>query len=342
MTSKLSDVKAQINKKFGANTVMGINDAPIRIETISSGSLLLDKAVGVGGFPRGRITEVYGPESSGKTTIALQAIANAQKQGLACLYVDIEQALDLGYAKALGVSDDPDLFVFTQPSCGEEVFEIVEDFVNSGTVGIVVVDTVAAMSPRAELEGDISDATMGATARLMGKAMRRLAKMVNEHQVAVLMLNQERATMAMYGSPTTTPGGKALKYAATIRVRLVSTKDKIGKEGAETGQIFTAKVFKNKLAPPFRTCSFQIRYGEGVVLESEIVGIGAEAGLWEKKGGWYVIGENKIQGIDNMVNYVKEVAANDPAKFNDWQQVCKNFVSGIDSVDFTAVETIGE
>jgi recombination protein RecA len=331
LAPKLSELRKVLNKKFGENSIMSLSDAPSKVPAISTGSLSLDNITGVGGFPIGRITELFGGESSGKTTIALQAVANAQKENRACFYIDFEHALDMRYAKALGVSTDPELFMVAQPSFGEEGLELARSVIESGAVGIVVIDSVAAMSPRAEAEGEIGDATMASQARLMGKAMRVLSSSVHHNEVALIMINQDRTSMGQtYGNPNITPGGAALKYAASLRIGLNRSKS-LGKQGAETGHIVLARVTKNKVAPPFRRCEFQILFGKGVILEAEMVDLGLAANLWERKGSWYSIdGENVAQGAENFTKYLQDLAQTNPTKFEEYLAVCKAYSGGID------------
>lgn len=334
----LADAIKAVEKKVGPGVVRTMSDSAIPTETISTGSLLLDKATGIGGIPRGLITEMFGNESGGKTTIALQTIANAQKDGIACFFIDTENSLDLEYAKALGVSDDPKLFAFAQPDSGEDALEIAREMIRSGAVGLVVVDSVAAMSPRAELEGGISDATIGSQARLMGKSMRMLAGEVRKNKVALLMVNQVREKIGvLFGNPETTPGGRALKFWASLRIRINQSK-KIGKAGEETGQSVIATVVKNKRALPFRKCTFNIVFGEGVSVCHEMVDIGTEIGLWERKGSFYKFGSESIQGADNMADYLKDLKDTDPEAFDKYYQKCRYHADVLHIDDDTEVK----
>ena len=297
----------QIDKQFGKGSVMRLGDDPGGhvIDVISTGSLNLDIALGVGGLPRGRVIEIYGPESSGKTTMALQVVAEAQKAGGVAAFVDAEHALDPIYAEKLGVELD-DLLV-SQPDTGEQALEITDMLVRSGAVDVVVVDSVAALTPRAELEGDMGDTHVGLQARLMSQALRKLTGSISRSKTMVIFINQIRMKIGvMFGSPETTTGGNALKFYSSVRLDI----RRIGaiKKGDEVlGNETRVKVVKNKVAPPFRVAEFEILYGEGVSREGEIIDLGVKQGLIDKSGAWYSYNGERIgQGKDNVRNYLKE------------------------------------
>ncbi len=298
---------SQIERQFGKGSVMRLGDsgAPRDISAISTGSLGLDLALGIGGLPRGRVVEIYGPESSGKTTLTLQVIAEAQKQGGTAAFVDAEHALDPGYAAKLGVSVD-DLLV-SQPDTGEQALEITDMLVRSGAVDVVVVDSVAALTPKAEIEGEMGDSHVGLQARLMSQALRKLTANIKRSNTLVIFINQIRMKIGvMFGNPETTTGGNALKFYASVRLDIRRTGTlKRGEEviGSET----KVKVVKNKLAPPFKQAVFDILYGEGISREGEIIDLGVQHGIVEKAGAWYAYqGERLGQGKDNVRQYLKE------------------------------------
>lgn len=297
---------SQIEKQFGKGSVMRMGDASrVAVEAVSTGSLTLDIALGIGGLPRGRIVEIYGPESSGKTTMTLQVIAEGQKLGGVTAFVDAEHALDPVYAQKLGVNVD-DLLV-SQPDTGEQALEIVDMLVRSGAVDIIVVDSVAALTPKAEIEGEMGDQHMGLQARLMSQALRKLAGNIKRSNTLVIFINQIRMKIGvMFGSPETTTGGNALKFYASVRLDI----RRIGsiKKGEEViGSETRVKVVKNKVAPPFRQAEFEIFYGEGISRPGEIIELGVQAGLIEKSGAWYSYNGDRIgQGKDNVRNYLKE------------------------------------
>ncbi|NVJ51306.1 MAG: recombinase RecA [Gammaproteobacteria bacterium] len=298
---------SQIERQFGKGSIMRMGDAGATrdFEVISSGSLGLDLALGVGGFPKGRIIEVYGPESSGKTTIALQAVANCQLNGGTAAFVDAEHALDPVYAEKLGVNLD-DLLV-SQPDTGEQALEITDMLVRSSAVDIIVVDSVAALTPKAEIEGEMGDSHMGLQARLMSQALRKLTANIQRANCVVIFINQIRMKIGvMFGSPETTTGGNALKFYSSIRLDIRRTGSI--KQGDEVvGNETRVKVVKNKVAPPFRQAEFQIMYGEGSSLEGELIDLGVKEGLVEKSGAWYSYNGERIgQGKMNVINFLKE------------------------------------
>ena len=288
----------QIEKRFGKGSVMKLGDAPIaRMETISTGSLGLDHALGVGGLPRGRIVEIFGPESSGKTTLAIHVIAEAQKSGGTCVFIDAEHAFDPVYGAKLGVQIDN--LVISQPDTGEQALEICDMLVRSGAVDVVVIDSVAALVPRAEIEGEMGDTHVGLQARLMSQALRKLTGTISRTQTVLIFINQIREKIGvMFGNPETTSGGRALKFYASIRLDI----RRIGaiKEGTEVvGNRTRVKVVKNKVAPPFRNVEFDLIYGEGISALGELIDLGLEADLIQKSGSWYSYGEMRIgQGRD--------------------------------------------
>ena len=298
---------AQIEKQFGKGTIMRLGEGEVieDIQVVSTGSLGLDIALGVGGLPRGRVIEIYGPESSGKTTLALHTVAEVQKKGGVAAFVDAEHALDPVYAQKLGVNLD-DLLV-SQPDTGEQALEIVDTLVRSGAVDIVVIDSVAALTPRAEIEGEMGDSLPGLQARLMSQALRKLTASISKSKCIVLFINQIRMKIGvMFGSPETTTGGNALKFYASVRLDI----RRIGsiKKGDEVvGNETKVKVVKNKVAPPFREAIFDILYGQGVSREGEIIDLGVEAKIVEKSGAWYSYGGERIgQGRDNCREYLRE------------------------------------
>jgi len=303
----LSAALSQIERQFGKGSVMrlGKNDKAMDIESISSGSLGLDIALGIGGLPRGRVVEIYGPESSGKTTLALHTIAEAQKLGGICAFVDAEHALDVVYARKLGVSTD-DLLI-SQPDAGEQALEIADTLVRSGAVDVLVVDSVAALVPRAELEGEMGDVQPGSQARLMSQALRKLTASISKSRTMVIFINQIRMKIGvMYGSPETTSGGNALKFYASVRLdirRIGAIKDRDEVVGNQT----RVKVVKNKLAPPFKQVEFDIMYGEGISKIGELIDLGVKAGVVEKSGAWFSYDSQRIgQGRENAKVFLKQ------------------------------------
>jgi recombination protein RecA len=303
----LSAALGQIEKQFGKGAIMRMGDvgAVRDIETISTGSLGLDIALGIGGLPRGRVIEIYGPESSGKTTLTLQVIAEAQKLGGTAAFVDAEHALDPGYADKLGVNVDE--LLVSQPDTGEQALEITDMLVRSGSIDVVVVDSVAALTPKAEIEGDMGDSHMGLQARLMSQALRKLTGNIQRSNTMVIFINQIRMKIGvMFGSPETTTGGNALKFYASVRMDI----RRIGaiKKGDEIlGNETRVKVVKNKMAPPFKKAEFQILYGEGISREAELIDLGVQHGFVEKSGAWYSYGSDRIgQGKDNVREFLKQ------------------------------------
>lgn len=297
---------SQIDKQFGKGSAMKFGSKPIEnIEVIPSGSLALDLALGVGGYPRGRIVEIYGPESSGKTTLTLHAIAEAQKKGLSCAFIDAEHAFDPSYAKNLGI--DLEELIISQPDNGEAALEIADTLVRSGAVDLVVIDSVAALVPQVELEGGMGDNQMGLQARLMSKALRKLTSTVSRTNSTIIFINQIRMKIGvMFGSPETTTGGNSLKFYASVRLDIRKgspIKDKEEILGNET----KVKVVKNKVAPPFKVADFEIIYGEGVSRIGEVIDLAVKHDIAEKSGSWYAFNGNKIgQGKENVKTYLKE------------------------------------
>ena len=302
----LESTISQIERNFGKGSVMKLGEREVvEIDAISSGSLSLDVALGIGGLPKGRIVEIYGPESSGKTTLALHVIAEAQKKGGTCAFVDAAHALDPVYAKKLGVNTDE--MLISQPDNGEQALEIADTLVNSNAIDVLVVDSVAALVPRAEIEGDMGDSHMGLHARLMSQALRKLTGSISRSQALVIFINQIRQKIGvMFGNPETTTGGNALKFYASIRMdirRIGAIKDRDEVVGNQT----RVKVVKNKLAPPFKTVEFDIMYGEGISKNGEILDLATKDGLVEKAGAWYSYNGERIgQGRENAKIYLKE------------------------------------
>ena len=322
----LEQVMADIEKQFGKGAIMKLgDDAHMEIEITPSGSLALDVALGVGGFPKGRIIEVYGPESSGKTTIALQAIAEVQKRGGTAAFIDAEHALDPVYAKALGVNVSE--MLLSQPDTGEQALEICEALVRSNAVSIVVIDSVAALVPQAEIEGEMGDSHVGLQARLMSQALRKLSGAINKTNTTAIFINQLREKVGvLFGNPETTPGGRALKFYSSIRLD-VRRGEQIKLGDNVIGNKTTIKVVKNKVAPPFKTAVVDIMYGEGVSREGELLDIAADLDIIEKSGAWYSYAGEKIgQGRENSKLYLKnneefanniEMKIREHYKFND-------------------------
>ncbi|MGH1368967.1 MAG: recombinase RecA [Maritimibacter sp.] len=305
----LDSALAQIERQFGKGSIMKLgSDNPIgEIESTSTGSLGLDIALGIGGIPKGRIVEIYGPESSGKTTLTLHCVAEEQKKGGVCAFVDAEHALDPQYAKRLGV--DLDELLISQPDTGEQALEIVDTLVRSGAVSMVIVDSVAALTPRSELEGDMGDSNVGVQARLMSQAMRKLTGSISKSKCTVIFINQIRMKIGvMFGSPETTSGGNALKFYSSVRLdirRIGAIKDRDEVVGNQT----RVKVVKNKVAPPFKQVEFDIMYGEGISKNGELLDLGVKAGVVEKSGSWFSYGDERIgQGRENAKTYLRDNA----------------------------------
>ncbi|PUE57030.1 recombinase RecA [Limnohabitans sp. Rim8] len=298
---------AQIEKQFGKGTIMRLGEGEVidDIQVVSTGSLGLDIALGVGGLPRGRVIEIYGPESSGKTTLTLQVIAEMQKQGGTCAFVDAEHALDSQYAQKLGVNLQ-DLLI-SQPDTGEQALEVVDSLVRSGAVDLVVIDSVAALTPKAELEGDMGDSLPGLQARLMSQALRKLTASIKKTNCTVIFINQIRMKIGvMFGSPETTTGGNALKFYASVRLDIRRT-GTIKRGDEAVGNETKVKVVKNKVAPPFKTAEFDILFGEGISRQGEIIDMGVNAKVIEKSGAWYAYNGEKIgQGRDNAREFLRE------------------------------------
>lgn len=301
----LEDALKSIEKIYGKGSVMKLGDRPtVDVDSIPTGSLLLDNALGIGGYPKGRIIEIFGPESSGKTTLALHAIAEAQAKGGRAAFVDAEHAIDPVYAKHLGVNVDE--LILSQPDNGEQALEIVELLAKSNAIDIIVVDSVAALVPQAEIEGVMSDNQVGLQARLMSKAMRKLAGVLNKSLCTVIFINQLREKVGvMYGNPETTTGGRALKFYASVRIDI--RRAEVIKEGTDIiGNTVNIKIVKNKVAPPFKTCKIDLIYGEGISRYGEILDLAVELGFVKKSGAWYEYnGERMGQGRENAKDYLK-------------------------------------
>lgn len=295
----LEEAIASIEKEHGKGSIMKLGDNPIKsIESIPTGSISLDWALGIGGLPRGRITEIYGPESSGKTTVCLHVIAEAQKRGGLAAFIDVEHALDINYGKRLGV--DVNNLLLSQPDYGEQALEIVDTLIRSNALDVIVIDSVAALVPRSELEGDMGDATMGVQARLMSQALRKLTAAINKSRTCVIFTNQLRSKIGvMFGNPETTTGGNALKFYASVRIdirRIAAVKD--GEE--TTGSRAKVKIVKSKVAPPFRQVEFDIMYNEGISREGDLIDMAVEAKILKKSGAWYSYGEDRFQGREQV------------------------------------------
>lgn len=325
----LDDAISQIEKKFGKGSVMRLGDrTAVDVDVIPSGSLTLDKALGIGGYPKGRIIEIYGPESSGKTTLTLHAIAQAQKQGGKAAFIDAEHAIDPVYAKNLGV--DIDELILSQPDSGEQALEIAEMLVRSGVIDLIVIDSVAALVPQVELDGEMGDAAVGLQARLMSKALRKLSGVMNKTNCTVIFINQLREKIGvMYGNPETTTGGRALKFYSSVRVE-IRRSEQIKQNGEIIGNKANIKVVKNKVAPPFKTTQVDIIYGKGISRDGEILDLAVEDDIVEKSGAWYAYNGEKIgQGRENAKNFLIE----HPAIFEEVEEKVKAQLFGTEEVD---------
>lgn len=324
----LDDAISQIEKKFGKGSVMRLGDrTAVDVDVIPSGSLTLDKALGIGGYPKGRIIEIYGPESSGKTTLTLHAIAQAQKQGGKAAFIDAEHAIDPVYAKNLGV--DIDELILSQPDSGEQALEIAEMLVHSGVIDLIVIDSVAALVPQVELDGEMGDAAVGLQARLMSKALRKLSGVMNKTNCTVIFINQLREKIGvMYGNPETTTGGRALKFYSSVRVE-IRRSEQIKQNGEIIGNKANIKVVKNKVAPPFKTTQVDIIYGKGISRDGEILDLAVEGDIVEKSGAWYAYNGEKIgQGRENAKNFLIE----HPAIFEEVEEKVKAQLFGTEEV----------
>lgn len=325
----LDDAISQIEKKFGKGSVMRLGDrTAVDVDVIPSGSLTLDKALGIGGYPKGRIIEIYGPESSGKTTLTLHAIAQAQRQGGKAAFIDAEHAIDPVYAKNLGV--DIDELILSQPDSGEQALEIAEMLVRSGVIDLIVIDSVAALVPQVELDGEMGDAAVGLQARLMSKALRKLSGVMNKTNCTVIFINQLREKIGvMYGNPETTTGGRALKFYSSVRVE-IRRSEQIKQNGEIIGNKANIKVVKNKVAPPFKTTQVDIIYGKGISRDGEILDLAVEGDIVEKSGAWYAYNGEKIgQGRENAKNFLIE----HPAIFEEVEEKVKAQLFGTEEVD---------
>ncbi len=333
----LETALSQIEKKYGEGAIMRLGEGnALNIEAIPTGSIALDAATGIGGFPKGRIIEIYGPESSGKTTLALHAVAEAQKAGGEAAFVDAEHALDPIYAHNLGV--DVDSLLVSQPDDGEQALEIVEQLARSGALDIIVVDSVAALVPRAEIDGEMGDSHMGAHARLMSQAMRKLAGVISKSNTIIIFINQLREKVGVvFGNPETTTGGRALKFYASIRMDVRRTESLKGTNGEFIGSHTKVKIVKNKVAPPFKTAEFDIMFGEGISRESELVDMAVSMDIMKKSGAWFSYGETRVgQGRENTKQYLRdnpEIANEIEAKIREKIEESRNKTDDFDGGD---------
>lgn len=329
---------AKIEKEFGKGSVMMLGEnAKMNLEVVSSGSLGLDLALGIGGFPKGRIIEIYGPESSGKTTVALHAVAEAQKAGGVAAFIDAEHALDPAYAKALGV--DIENLIISQPDTGEQALEITDTLVSSGVVDIIVVDSVAALVPKAEIEGEMGDSHMGLQARLMSQALRKLTSSINKSKTITIFINQLREKIGvMFGNPETTTGGRALKFYASVRMD-VRKIDTIKQGDTLVGNRTRVKIVKNKVAPPFKQCEFDITYGQGISKVGEIVDLATNIDVIKKSGSWYSYNDSKLgQGRENVKTYLLE----NKTIMDEIEKKVRAFYNQTNELEFAAHENEAE
>lgn len=333
----LETALSQIEKKYGEGAIMRLGEGnALNIEAIPTGSIALDAATGIGGFPKGRIIEIYGPESSGKTTLALHAVAEAQRAGGEAAFVDAEHALDPIYAHNLGV--DVDSLLVSQPDDGEQALEIVEQLARSGALDIIVVDSVAALVPRAEIDGEMGDSHMGAHARLMSQAMRKLAGVISKSNTIIIFINQLREKVGVvFGNPETTTGGRALKFYASIRMDVRRTESLKGTNGEFIGSHTKVKIVKNKVAPPFKTAEFDIMFGEGISRESELVDMAVSMDIMKKSGAWFSYGETRVgQGRENTKQYLRdnpEIANEIEAKIREKIEESRNKTDDFEGED---------
>ncbi len=323
----LEAAMAQIEKSYGKGSVMKLGDhKALQVDAVSTGSLSLDLALGIGGIPKGRITEIYGPESSGKTTVALHVVAEVQRQGGIAAFIDAEHALDPKYAKQLGVNTD-ELYI-SQPDSGEQALEIAEQLVRSGALGVIVIDSVAALVPKAELDGEMGDSHVGLHARLMSQALRKLSGIINKTNTVAIFINQLREKIGvMYGNPEVTTGGRALKFYSSVRIEI--RRSEILKSGTEMiGNRTKAKIVKNKVAPPFKVAEFDIMYGEGISRAGDILDMAVALGIIQKSGSWFSYeGERLGQGRDNVKQYLKDT----PAMAEAIENIIRDMVSTSDN-----------
>lgn len=323
MNKNLKELQDKINKDYGEGTLVSLKDEPLLRESISTGSLRLDNALGIGGLPKGTVVEIFGPESSGKTTIAIHVMAESQKLGGVCAFVDAEHAFDKKYAEDLGVNTND--ILICQPDYGEQALEVTDRLISSGLVDVVVVDSVAALVPKGELEGEMGESKMGLHARLMSQALRKLTASVKKNNVLLIFINQLRDKIGvMYGNPETTTGGNALKFYASVRLdirRSISEKNRVMEGDVMTGNSTTVKVIKNKVAPPFRRAEFDILFGIGIDKLGEIVDVATELGIIIKGGAWLSYNDTKIQGKEKF----KELLSDNPELAEEIKQKIKNY-----------------
>lgn len=334
----IESTMAKIEKEFGKGSVMMLGEnAKMNLEVVSSGSLGLDLALGIGGYPKGRIIEIYGPESSGKTTVALHAVAEAQRAGGVAAFIDAEHALDPAYAKALGV--DIENLIISQPDTGEQALEITDTLVSSGIVDIIVVDSVAALVPKAEIEGEMGDSHMGLQARLMSQALRKLTSSINKSKTITIFINQLREKIGvMFGNPETTTGGRALKFYASVRMD-VRKIDTIKQGDTLVGNRTRVKIVKNKVAPPFKQCEFDITYGQGISKVGEIVDLATNIDVIKKSGSWYSYNDSKLgQGRENVKTYLLE----NKSLMEEIEQKVRAFYNQSNELEFAAHEAAVE